>query len=364
MVLIIKSKIISSFLCICLMAGLCPAAEAAYPAPGVSAESCAVVFQDGSCVYEKNADERRLIASTTKIMTALLCIENCSLDEHVEVRAKHCLVEGSAMYLKADYDYTVRELLLGLLLASGNDAALALAEHVSGSERAFVRMMNSRAKELGMSDTCFANPHGLDEAQHYSTARDMARLMLFCMDNECFRELCGARSASINGEYYVNHNKLLDRCYGCVAGKTGYTMAAGRCLVSCCERDGLRYVCVTLSAPDDWNDHIALYDWAYAAFSYRDLGSVAFEVPVISGSAESVKAVPGEKLCMLVPSDKEIELRAELPLFVFAPINSGETAGEICVIIEGKTVAACPLVYDADIALAYPCIKSTSEVSL
>ena len=156
MVLIIKSKIAALVLTAALITGLCPmGAYAEQGAPNVSAASCVMMYADGSCVYEKNADDRRLIASTTKLMTALICIENCELDETVDVKARHCLVEGSSMYLKAGYDYTVRELLLGLLLASGNDAALALAEHAAGSERAFVRLMNRSAAELGMADTSF-----------------------------------------------------------------------------------------------------------------------------------------------------------------------------------------------------------------
>lgn len=362
MVLIIKSKIAALVLTAALITGLCPmGAYAEQGAPNVSAASCVMMYADGSCVYEKNADDRRLIASTTKLMTALICIENCELDEKVDVKARHCLVEGSSMYLKAGYDYTVRELLLGLLLASGNDAALALAEHAAGSERAFVRLMNRKAAELGMDDTSFANPHGLDDKQHYSTARDMAVLMLHCMENPAFRELCGTRSATINGETYVNHNRLLDRCSGCVAGKTGYTMAAGRCLVTCCERNSMRFVCVTLSDPDDWNDHIRLYDWVYSAYTLRELSeNLTFQVPVVSGNVSSVSAVPQGGLELLVPAGREIELRAELPRFVFAPVNSGETAGTLSVIINGEEAASCPLVYAGDAVLSFPCFHTVS----
>ena len=360
--LIIKSKIAALVLTAALITGFCPTgAYAAQSAPNVSAASCVMMYADGSCVYEKNADDRRLIASTTKLMTALICIENCELDETVDVKARHCLIEGSSMYLKAGYDYTVRELLLGLLLASGNDAALALAEHAAGSERAFVRLMNRKAAELGMDDTSFANPHGLDDKQHYSTARDMATLMLHCMENPVFRELCGTRSATINGETYVNHNKLLDRCSGCVAGKTGYTMAAGRCLVTCCERNGMRFVCVTLSDPDDWNDHVRLYDWVYSAYTLRELSdNLTFQVPVISGNVNSVSAVPQGGVELLVPVGREVELRAELPRFVFAPVNSGETAGTLSVIINGEEAASCPLVYAGDAVLSFPCFHTVS----
>ena len=130
----------------------------------------------------------------------------------------------------------------------------------------FAGLMNRKAAQLGMTGSSFANPHGLDAQGHYSTAMDMAKLMCYCMDNEIFRQLCGVKSCTIHGQTLVNHNRLLDSCQGCVGGKTGYTLSAGRCLVSCCERKGLRLVCVTLSAPDDWNDHMALYEWAYGRF--------------------------------------------------------------------------------------------------
>ena len=175
------------------------------------------------------------------------------------------------------------------------------------------------------------------------------------------RKLCGTRSATINGETYVNHNKLLDRCSGCVAGKTGYTMAAGRCLVTCCERNGMRFVCVTLSDPDDWNDHICLYDWVYSAYTLRELSeNLTFRVPVVSGNVSSVSAVPQGRLELLVPAGREIELRAELPRFVFAPVNSGETAGTLSVIINGEEAASCPLVYAEDAVLSFPCFHTVS----
>ena len=163
--------------------------------PTVSACSCVVMFEDGQTVYEKNADTRSLIASTTKLMTALVCLENARLDDRVMIPPACCQVEGSSMYLKAGESYTVRELLLGLLLASGNDAALALAQHVSGSEQDFVRLMNARAEALDLRQTHYANPHGLDAPGHYSTARDLARLMLACMENESFRPLVSTQSA-------------------------------------------------------------------------------------------------------------------------------------------------------------------------
>ncbi|MBQ1576879.1 MAG: D-alanyl-D-alanine carboxypeptidase, partial [Oscillospiraceae bacterium] len=225
----------------------------------IAAASAVVMAEDGSCVYEKNADEPRLVASTTKLMTALVAIEASKPDDPIEVRAECCGIEGTSMYLSPGEILTADELIEGLLLASGNDAAEALAVGLCGSEEAFVARMNEKAAALGLEHTAFINPHGLDAEGHRSTARDLAKLMLCCMQNERFAHITAMRDCVIDDNSYVNHNKLLERCEGCIGGKTGYTRAAGRCLVSCCEREGTRFVCVTLNDPDDWNDHCQLY---------------------------------------------------------------------------------------------------------
>lgn len=335
-----------------------PVPAFAASAPTLRAEAAVMMSGDGGVLYAKNADTRRLIASTTKLMTALVCLENTSVDDVCTAQERHCRVEGSSMYLKAGERYTVRELLLGLLLSSGNDAALALAEYTAGSEGAFVQMMNRKAQELGLRDTHFENPHGLDAKSHYSTASDLARLMLACMENGAFRSLAVQRSAEVKGLTLLNHNKLLTLCPGCVGGKTGYTRAAGRCLVSCCERDGMRLACVTLSDPDDWNDHRALYDWAYANFTLHDLhAEFSFDVPVISGSRSSVRVVPAPGSAAVLPRDRETVIRAELPRFVFAPVSAGEAAGTLTILRDGDAAVTFPLIYAGDAALADPCIR-------
>lgn len=340
---------------------LSPAAYAE-AAPEVSAASCVLMCEDGSTLFEKDADTRRLIASTTKLMTALVCLENADLNDTVTASARHCAVEGSSMYLRSGERYSVRELLLGLLLASGNDAALALAEHTAGSEAAFVRLMNDKARSLGLADTHFENPHGLDADGHFSTARDLARLMLACMENPAFRELDARRSADVKGQILVNHNKLLTRCPGCVGGKTGYTMAAGRCLVSCCEREGLRLVCVSIEDPDDWDDHAGLYDWAYEHYALRRLSDVlGYEVPVITGSRKTVRAVPPEGARAVLPKRGEPEALVELPRFVFAPVESGERAGSVSLWRNGKRIGEYPLTYTEGAKLAEPCLKPLEE---
>ena len=221
----------------------------------------------------------------------------------------------------------------------------------------FVRLMNEKAASLGLTRTHFENPHGLDAKEHFSTARDLAMLMLYAMEDPRFRELVGRKTAELHGRTLFNHNRLLALCPGCLGGKTGYTMAAGRCLVSCCERDGLRLVCVTLSAPDDWNDHLRLYDWAYSAYTLFDPAEKAdFSVPVISGSRPTAKVRPAADLSLLLPRGTELALTAELPAFVFAPVRAGDPAGTLIVKAHGETVASCPLVYAEEALLASPCL--------
>ena len=228
----------------------------------VSATACVLMDADsGRVLYEKNGRQRMLIASTTKLMTALVALEQGTLTDVVTVTASH-MAEGSSMYLRAGEKLTLEELLYGLLLCSGNDAALAVTECAGGLEP-FVALMNEKAAALGMADTHFANPNGLDDEEHYSTAEDMARLAAAAMDDPVLRRVASTRTARIGGRTLTNHNKLLSRVEGCVGLKTGYTRAAGRTLVSCAERDGVRLVAVTLQDGDDWNDHASLYEQGF-----------------------------------------------------------------------------------------------------
>ena len=232
---------------------------------GVSTSASAAVLMDadtGQVLYDQNGGRRMLIASTTKIMTALVALERASPTDVITVKQKH-MTEGSSMYLRPGERVTVEELLYGLLLCSGNDAAEALADGCGGTA-SFVRRMNGLAGELGMEDTSFENPSGLDGQAHYSTARDMARLAAYAAGNHTFVRLCSTRSVTIGGRTMTNHNRLLRAVPGCIGMKTGYTRAAGRTLVSAAERDGRRLVAVTLQDGNDWADHAALYDWGFA----------------------------------------------------------------------------------------------------
>ena len=228
----------------------------------ISATAAVLMDADtGQVLYEKNGDKRMLIASTTKIMTALVVLEQAGLDDTITVTQAH-MAEGSSMYLKPGETVRVEELLYGLLLCSGNDAALALTE-CAGGAAPFVALMNEKAAALGMAHTSFANPNGLDAEGHYSTARDMAVLAAAAMDDPTFRRLCSSRCVTIGSRTMENHNRLLRQVEGCVGLKTGYTKAAGRTLVSCAERNGCRLIVVTLRDGDDWADHAALYEYGF-----------------------------------------------------------------------------------------------------
>ncbi len=332
---------------------LLPAPQAqAEDCPTIGAASALVMSAGGEVVYEKNADERAQIASTTKLLTALVTVEETELNGELEILPEWTQTEGSSMYLKAGERYTVRELLEGLLLASGNDAAAALAFHVAGGIEAFAERMNRRAQELGMIGSHFVNPHGLDEEGHYGTARDLARLMAACLQDRRLAPLLAEKSAEIKGQTYVNHNRLLTLCPGCIGGKTGYTEAAGRCLVSCCEREGTRLICVTLNDPNDWEDHQVLYNWAFSRYATRDVtAGLSFLIPVLSGD-RSLLPVEARPLRLFLPRTARITLTAHLPRFVFAPVEAGDHAGTVQIFRDGERINEAELIFSEGAALS------------
>lgn len=233
----------------------------------ISAQNAVMLEQQtGRVMYDKNAHERKPIASITKVMTAILAIESGKLQDEVIASHEAIHTPGSSIYLQLNEKISLEDLLYGLMLRSGNDAAVAIAEHIGGSEEGFVYLMNEKAKYLGMTNTNFQNAHGLDEERHYSSAYDIALLMRYAMENDIFREISSTQSYQSKNRTYPwnNKNKLLTRYYEhCTGGKTGYTSNAGRTLVTTAEKDDLELVTVTLNAPDDWNDHRALFDWGY-----------------------------------------------------------------------------------------------------
>lgn len=331
---------------------LCP------PARAVSTNaSCAILMdgESGRVLYEQNIHQPRLIASITKLLTALVAVEEgADLDQVVTVKGEWLGSEGSSIYLKAGEEITLRGLLYGLLLQSGNDAAMVIACHTAGSIEEFVELMNRRAAELGMKDSSFANPSGLDHENHYSTPYDMALLARACLDNSTVAELCATKSITVGTRTFVNHNKLLWRCEGCVGMKTGFTEKAGRTLVSAAVRDGQTLICVTLNDGDDWNDHRKLLDYGFRTYPRQVLcragevlGAVAVEgslIPTMPVAAKGELGYPLKAGEQLVP---EVELLRSAT----APLPPGVQLGELRWRLDGEVVAQMPLVSQGNAGL-------------
>lgn len=320
----------------------------------VSAHSAILMDGDtGQVLYEKNAQAQSLIASTTKIMTALVVLEDGNLDEVVTVPQEAVGIEGSSMYLKAGEELTVRQLLYGMMLSSGNDAAVALALHSAGSIEEFARRMNETAAALGLDDTSFANPNGLDSEGNYSTARDLARLTQTALHTPGFTEIVSAKTCQFGEHYLVNHNKLLWQYDGALGVKTGYTKKAGRILVGAAERNGRKLISVTINAPDDWQDHKRMLDFGFAQYQLREVihaGEQVGEIPVIlpdgSWKAGNLTASEGCSLWLLPEETVEIQLRA--PLFCYQAGNAGEQVGTAVLSRGGEILGSVPAVLQGE----------------
>ena len=308
----------------------------------------AVVYQSDTATfpYAKNADEKLAMASTTKIMTGIIAIERLDPEEEITVPSEAVEIEGSSLYLSEGDVISVKDLLYGLLLQSANDAAVVLALMVSGDIASFASLMNEKAESLSLSSTHFENPHGLDSDEHYTTARDLALLAAYALDNPTFREIVSTykHSFSISGKerVVVNHNKLLKRYDGCIGVKTGYTDKSGRCLVSAAEKDGVRLIAVTLDAPSDWADHTAMLDYCFPSYRAIDISAeipTELKIPVIGGNVEEigVKADSSNE-SIVVMSDDDIEIKRNLKQYLVAPFNSGDEIGEAVVYRNGEPI--------------------------
>ena len=323
---------------------------------GVSVSARAAVLIDadsGRVLYEKNARIHMPMASTTKIMTAIVALENSDANETVKVSADAVGVEGSSVYLSAGEEMTLKDLLYALLLASANDAAEAIAIHVSGSVEAFVGLMNDTAGELGLHGTSFENPHGLHSEKHYTTALDLALITAYALRNEQFFEIVSTykyniKSADGTVRYLVNHNKLLKAYEGCVGVKTGFTKKGGRCLVSAARRDGLTLIAVTLSAPDDWNDHRAMLDYGflnYKSVVLCEKGEKITTLHNVSGETVPLELVARDRVCVTVKKGgEEIKRTVECPRFLWDTPKENETVGRVVFYLNGKAVGETKLI--------------------
>lgn len=328
--------------CVASSFTFCAAAEGFFPS--VSGKSAILIDSDGKILYEKNSFVCLPMASTTKIMTCIVALENARLTDTVKITRESVGVEGSSVYLREGEIFTVEELLYALMLSSANDAAVSLAIHVGKSEENFVSLMNRKAKEIGLSNTHFESPHGLDHENHYTTAYDLARLMAYALKNESFCRISSTvkteiRGALDNARYLVNHNRLLRTYEGMIGGKTGYTKKSGRCLVTAAQRDGLTLIAVTLSASDDWNDHKKLLDYGFSYYESTVLcetNQSFYNLNVVGGN--TVRCVASEKASLSLPKGKSERLRyvVELPRFLWEMPDENERVGRVVFYIEDK----------------------------
>lgn len=307
----------------------------------------AVDAVSGRVLYEKNPTERSLIASTTKIMTALIVCEQCNVLDRMRIPKEAVGIEGSSMYLKEGEVLTLQELLYGLMLSSGNDAAVALAIYCGGTVEGFAELMNDKAHNLGLTGTHFENPNGLDSPGHYSTAKDLGTLAAYAMENPIFAKTVSTKTIQAGGRMLRNHNKLLWLLEGADGVKTGYTRAAGRTLVSSASRAGRRIVAVTLDAPDDWNDHKKLLEEGFTRYTVHRLftaGDPIGRIPVVGGGGEVDLLCAGDLDLALAPEDRpQVVLGGKD--FVYAPVVEGAEAGFAYVMLNGKAVGKVPLTY-------------------
>ena len=319
------------------------------PANAVSAQKALVMdAATGRVLYEKNADQQSLIASTTKIMTALIVCERCNVLDRMRVPKEAVGIEGSSMYLREGEILTIQELLYGLMLSSGNDAAVALAIYCGGTVEGFAELMNDKAHALGLRNTHFENPNGLDSPGHYSTARDLAVLAAYAMENPIFYKTVSAKNVTVGQRYLKNHNKLLWQVPGADGVKTGYTKAAGRILVSSATRDGRRLICVTLNAPNDWADHASLLEAGFAGYSLQRIVTEGERVGVLeveSGQGNRVEILAAENFDYALAKDEKTLVMVPGPGFVYSPVTRGADAGWAYVLIDGNAVGKVPVIY-------------------
>src|SRR5690625_2328576 len=312
----------------------------------ISAEQAIVIDgNSGRVLFDKNSDEQRPIASITKVMTALLAIEYGNLKEKVTVSKEATEVTGSSIYLQPEEQITLEDLLYGLMLRSGNDAAMAIAEHIGGSVEGFVFLMNEKAKYLGMTNTNFMNPHGLDEEHHYSSAYDIALLMKHAIQNETFQKISSTSSyLSANRDYrWFNKNKLLTHLYPhCTGGKTGFTKSAGRTLVTTAEKEGISLIAVTLNAGDDWNDHITLYEHYFSNLKPKTLEKKGNRSISLQGDGE--REVWIDESIVLPFLDEEISQLQKQIIVKKTPTTN--RIGYLTIELDNKPVMTVPL-YEA-----------------
>ncbi len=342
--------------------GVLPSSGTALPTakkPAVDAGAAIVMdVKSGRILYEKNSRTRRSIASTTKIMTAILAIENGNLEDTVTISKKAAAIGGSTIGLKTGQTFTLNELLYGLMLNSGNDAAIAIAEHIGGSVEGFADRMNAKAAELGVTDTNYITPHGLDRDGQYSSAFDLATITRYALENPVFCKIVSTHTASIPVKHLHNTNEMLDLYPGADGVKTGYTGQAGRCLVTSATRGGMRLISVVLNCPSRAKraqSSKSVLDYAFTNYKPHTLVEEkehVKDIPVIKGMSPNISLCASTGIEMPMSQDEinSVEKVLELPDILPAPIKKGTEVGMVKFLINGEIFGSVPVETSADIA--------------
>lgn len=322
----------------------------AYSADCSAASAIVIDGLTNEILYEKNAYEERSMASTTKIMTSLIACESGKLDDIVSVTDEMVNVIGTSLGLRAGDKISLYDLVVGMLMVSGNDAANAVGLYLGGSTEGFAAMMNEKARSIGMNSSLFVTPSGLDEGNHHSTAYDMAILASNALQNDVFAQICkeGRMEVTINGEKHAvyNHNKLLSFLDDCIGIKTGFTEKAGRCLVSAVNRNGKIMICVTLNDGNDWNDHISLYKECDKMYQKKEIKET-INIDVVGGDKNTVSASYAAEISVLNPQLVTVECY-HFP-FLYAPIEKGSEIGKVIIKYKEKEVASVPIVAEESV---------------
>lgn len=335
----------------------------AYAAPQVGAQTAALIEQStGRVLWQSGGDTQLPMASTTKIMTALCVLENNDLDDVVTIDSRMVGIEGSSIYLEVGEELTVRELLLGLMLRSGNDAAVALALHTSGSIEDFAQLMNDTAAQLGLENTRFVNPHGLPAQGHYTTAIELGRITCAAYEYLDFADIVSTKRAVIpwKGHDYsramLNKNKMLTQYDGGNGVKTGFTKAAGRCLVSGAKREEMQLVAVVLNAPDMWNDSMKMLDYGYKNYSMTEVISNLEPLASLpcTFSSETVPVLPAYSVSVPLAADEQPIIEICLDENIATSVARGDVLGYATIGVENEILDVVPLI--AGVALQQPTI--------
>lgn len=342
-------------------------AAAAYPAaPAIKAlAAVAIDAESGQVLFEKNAHARRAPASTTKIMTSLLCVESGRLDEYVTISKRAASIGESTIYLKEGERLKLRDLTYGVLLSSGNDASTAVAEFLGGSEARFVEMMNKKAKDLGLKNTHFNNPHGLPTENHYSSAYDLAMLLRTASKLPDWNTIAESKfkkiplQGKVDGRTLKNHNKLLWNYPYAIGGKTGFTLAAGRCFVGAARRDGRQVIQASLASADLWADSQHLLAYGLEQFEnvvVAKKGEIVGTVPIQAGGARMVEVIAPRDVTVCLPrgsADKNsLQQVWQLPDELIAPVSENQPVGQLIVRQGERVLQTVPLVAATSVPVA------------